>query len=249
MPKSRKQDTSEDESPLPERSVEGLRIEAVVFDAYGTLFDMNSFASEANKIHRGKGKDILAIVRQKQIEYAMTRTILKKYENFESITKKSIEFSLKKLKLSTSEQSIEKIFSAFLHLRTFKDVGSCLSDLDEIGLRIAILSNGTQTMLDKLIEYSGLSLLDEETVSVEGAKTYKPEPKAYEEILDHLQIFEKEKILYVSGNSWDAAGAKSFGFNVGWINRTKQPVFDEALYDLRPNFEFDNLSEVSVLLK
>jgi len=234
----------------PTNSAAGdLDVQALVFDAYGTLFDLNSFAKHADKVHRGRGNEILRIVRQKQIEYAMTRTMLKKYENFELLTRKAIQFALKELRLSSSDESIEKIFSGFLHMNAYKDVADCLSDLDEANMHVAMFSNGTQTMLDKLVEYAGLSLLAEESVSVDGAKTYKPDPKAYSHILTHLEDYEKEKILYVSGNTWDVAGAKSFGFRVGWINRTRQPIFDEALYDLRPDFEFSNLSEIGTLLK
>jgi len=223
--------------------------EAIVFDAYGTLFDLDSFASEANRIHRGRGKAISQTVRQKQLEFAMTRDIMGKYSNFEILTRNAIEFALKKSGIKRTDATVERLYSKFLSLRTFKDVPPALSDLDELNIRVAILSNGTQQMLDKLIEKAGLSLLAEDVISVDGAKAYKPNPKAYRYGMNELEVFEKEKIFYVSGNSWDVAGAKSFGFKVGWVNRTKQPLFDEGFYDFRPDYEFSNLAQIIKFLE
>ncbi len=223
--------------------------EAIVFDAYGTLFDLDSFASEANRIYRGRGKTISQTVRQKQLEFAMTRDIMGKYTNFELLTRNAIEFALKKSGIKRTDTAVEKLFSKFLSLRTFKDVLPALNDLDELNTRVAILSNGTQSMLDKLIEKAGLSLLSEDVISIDEAKAYKPNPKAYRHGMNELEIFEKEKILYVSGNSWDVAGAKAFGFKVGWVNRTKQPLFDEGFYEFRPDFEFSSLAQITKLFE
>jgi len=223
--------------------------EAIVFDAYGTLFDLDSFASEANRIHRGRGKAISQTVRQKQLEFAMTRDIIGKYSNFEILTRNAIEFALKKSGIKRTDAAVEKLYTKFLSLRTFKDVPPALSDLDELNVRVAILSNGTQPMLDKLIEKAGLSLLAEDVISVDGAKAYKPNPKAYRHGMNELEVFEKEKIFYMSGNSWDVAGAKAFGFKVGWINRMKQPLFDEGFYEFRPDYEFSNLSQITKLFE
>jgi 2-haloacid dehalogenase len=219
--------------------------EAIVFDAYGTLFDLDSFASEANRIYRGRGKIISQTVREKQLEFAMTRDMIGKYSNFEVLTRNAIEFALKKSGIKKTDAAVEKLFSKFLSLRTFKDVPPALNDLDELNIRVAILSNGTQSMLDKLIEKAGLSLLSEDVISIDEAKAYKPNPKAYRHGMNELEIFEKEKILYVSGNTWDVAGAKAFGFKVGWINRTKQPLYDEGYYEFRPEYEFSSLAQVT----
>ncbi|MGI0091548.1 MAG: HAD-IA family hydrolase [Nitrososphaerales archaeon] len=141
------------------------------------------------------------------------------------------------------------MYDVFLRLKPFDDVQSALNDLDQINARVAVLSNGTQEMLDKLVEHAGLSLLCEETISVEGAQRYKPDPKAYQHALNHLEIFEKGKVFYVSGNTCDVAGAKAFGLKVGWVNRTKQPSFDEELLDLRPDYEFSSLGEITKLME
>jgi len=223
------------------------KYEAIVFDAYGTLFDLDSFASEANRIHRGKGKVISQTMRQKQIEFAMSREIMGKYANFEVLTRNAIEFALKKSGIKHTEAAVDRLYTKFLNLKPFKDVEPVLSDFDEANIRVAILSNGTQAMLDKLIEKTGLELLSEDVISVDGAKAYKPSAKAYRHGLDELEIFEKEKIFYVSGNSWDVAGAKAFGFTVGWINRGNQPLFDEGYYEFRPDFEFSRLTELRKL--
>ncbi len=228
---------------------EDLNFEAIIFDAYGTLFDLDSFQSEAERIHRGKGKEISQVVRQKQVEFTMTRDIIGKYVNFEVLTRNAIEFAIKKAGVRRTDTAVEKLYSKFLSLKPFKDVVPVLSDLDELGVRVAILSNGTQAMLDKLIERTGLALLSEDVISVDGAKAYKPNAKAYRHGLDELGIFEKERILYVSANPWDVAGARAFGFKVGWINRTKQPLFDEGYYEFRPEFEFSRLDQVKELFE
>jgi 2-haloacid dehalogenase len=225
----------------------GPNVEAIVFDAYGTLFDLDSFARDAEKVHRGKGKEIARIVRQKQLEFALTRTILGKYTNFEILTRNAIEFALKETGIKRTDQGVENLFSKFQSLRFYKDVLGTLTDLDELNMRVAILSNGTQSMLDKLMEHTDLSLLSEGIISIDEAKAYKPSPKAYLFGQNELEIFEKEKVFYISGNTWDVAGAKAFGFLVGWINRTKQPLFDEGFYEFRPDFEFSTLGDIPKL--
>jgi 2-haloacid dehalogenase len=230
-------------------STADFNFEAIIFDAYGTLFDLDSFASEANRIYRGRGRSISETVRVKQIEFAMTREILGKYVNFEALTRNAIEFALKKAGVRRTDAAVEKLYSKFLSLKPFKDVAPFLTDLDELDAKVAILSNGTQAMLDKLIERTGLSLLSEDVISVDGAKAYKPSAKAYRYGIEELGILEKEKILYVSANAWDVAGAKAFGLKVGWINRTKQPLFDEGYYEFRPDFEFSRLDEIAKLIE
>jgi 2-haloacid dehalogenase len=227
---------------------QNLKFECLVFDLYGTLFDLKSFARECDKLHKGRGEEILESVRQKQLEYVLTRSLVKKYRDYASITKSAIKYSLQKLKLAASEDRIEELFSAFLRLEPFDDVERALNDLDEIGIKVMLLSNGTQEMVDKLVEHARLSLLSEEAVSVEGSGAYKPDPKAYQHALNHLQIFEKQKIFYVSGNPWDVAGARAFGFEVGWVNRTKQSSFDDDFRDLTPNYEFQSLVEMKEML-
>ncbi len=228
----------------------GPRVEAIVFDAYGTLFDLDSFAIDAEKIHRGFGKEIAHIVRQKQLEFAMTRTILGKYEDFEILTRNAIEFALKETGIKRTDAGVETLFSAFQDLKPYKDVAKALGDLDALEtLKVAILSNGTEAMLDKLMEHADLTFMSEGIISVDGARVYKPSPKAYLHGQNALEVSDKERVFYISGNSWDVAGAKAFGFLVGWINRTKQPLFDEGFYDFRPDFEFSSLEEIAELFE
>jgi 2-haloacid dehalogenase len=227
----------------------GPSIEAIVFDAYGTLFDLDSFASDAEELHRGKGKEISRIVRQKQVEFVMTRTILGKYVNYEVLTRNAIEFALKETGIVRTDRAVDELFLKFQDLKPYKDAVGALSDLDELGLKVAVLSNGTDAMLEKLMEHAELTLLSEGIISIDEAKAYKPSAKAYLYGQNDLEISEKEKVFYISGNTWDVAGAKAFGFLVGWINRTKQPLFDEGFYDFRPDFEFSSLEEIPKLFE
>lgn len=221
---------------------------AIIFDVYGTLFDLKSFAAECDKIIQRRGSQLLEAVEQKQLEYVLTRLLVGRYADYASITRGAIRFALRKMGNAPDEKVIDDLFSAFLHLEPFDDVEAALNDMDELDARILLLSNGTQGMLDKLVEHAGLSLLSEEVASVEGARTYKPDPRAYQHGLNHLQIHEKERVLYVSGNTWDVAGAKAFGLRVGWVNRTGQPAFDQELLDLRPDYEFSDLRQIKKFL-
>jgi 2-haloacid dehalogenase len=223
-------------------------IECIVFDVYGTLFDLKSFAKENDRFYHKKGEEILDIVREKQLQYALTRSLVGRYKDYDSITKSVIRFALEEMKLEPKENVIEELYLAFLRLEPFPDVDSALNDLDQFGTKVMLLSNGSQEMLDKLVEHAGLSLLADEVVSVEGSRTYKPDPKAYEHALNHLEFFEKRRIFYVSGNPWDVAGAKAFGFRVGWVNRTKQSSFDDEFRDLTPDYEFPTLEMKKLLI-
>jgi 2-haloacid dehalogenase len=222
---------------------------AVVFDAYGTLFDLNTFALECEKLRPGKGSQILEIVEEKQLEYTWLRSLLGKFKDYASITRDAIKFALKVSEVPYGEDTIEELFSVFLSLKPFDDAERALNDLDEIeSLRVVLFSNGTQAMLDKLVENAGLSLLSEEVVSAEGSERYKPDPKAYQHVLNHLELYEKGKALYISSSTWDVAGAESFGFEVAWVNRTGQPSFDDELIDFRPDYEFSSLGELVKML-
>jgi 2-haloacid dehalogenase len=225
------------------------KIEAIIFDAYGTLFDLNSVAEDADKIYPGKGRDLLHHLRSKQLEYAWLRTIIGKYKDFESITKDSIRFALKKLDLPVIDDAVDRLYSRFLDLNPHSDVENALNDLDSLSIRVSILSNGTQEMMDKVVEHAGLSLLAEEVVSVEGSHRFKPHPAAYQHGLDRLEIYDRKRALYISGNTWDVAGAKSFGMLVGWVNRTRQPFFDQELLEFRPDYEFEDLRQIKQLLR
>jgi 2-haloacid dehalogenase len=221
-------------------------IECIVFDVYGTIFDLKSFGAECDKIHHGKGEEILALVKEKQFEYVFARSLAGKYREYDAITKSAIKFALEKMHLKAEDDNVEELYEFFLRLKPFPDAEGALNDLDQIGAKVMLLSNSTQAMLDKLVENAGMTLLADEVVSVEGSGSYMPTPRAFQHALDHLELFEKHKILFVSGNSWNAAGAKAFGFKVGWVNRTKQPVFDYR--DLTPDYEFPTLAELKSLL-
>ena len=159
------------------KSSQGMRAEAIVFDAYGTLFDLNSFAIECDKVHHGKGRDISDLVKQKQLEYVLTRSLVGRYGDYATITKDSIKFALQKMRLSTNEDAIESLYSVFLRLKPFPDVEATLNDLDQFDARIVLLGNETQEMLDKVVENAGLSLLSDEVVSVEGSSRTSPTPR------------------------------------------------------------------------
>lgn len=213
-------------------------IKAVVFDAYGTLFDVNSVIQACETAYPGKGTLISQTWRQKQLEYTWLRTLMKRYENFEVVTKDALRFTLNQLKLPHTVNNIEELTNFYLKLECFPEVAEALKAFQP--RQLVILSNGTTKMLQALVDNVGLKLHFFAILSVNVLRTYKPNPKVYDLALTRLGT-AKEEILFVSSNGWDVAGAKSFGFTVGWVNR--QGNTKEEL-DLRPDYEVKDLLEL-----
>lgn len=218
-----------------------MTIKALVFDAYGTLFDVNSVVAICDKLYPGKGAALSQLWRAKQLEYTWLRSLMGRYEDFARITADALRYASGALGLKLEASHVLRLMDAYDRLAPFPDAREILPALTQY--RRAILSNGAPAMLEAVVKNSGLaSHLD--AVSVDLVKTYKPDPRVYQLAIDRLGV-AKAEIGFVSSNYWDVAGAKSFGFRIFWINRSG--VAPDAL-GLAPETALGNLTELPRLL-
>jgi 2-haloacid dehalogenase len=200
-------------------------IKAVVFDAYGTLYDIQSVAAVTEEAFPGYGDIITQIWRIKQLEYTWLRSLMRRYQDFSAITRDSLVYTLRVLGLEHDSGVFERIMDKYLHLDLYPDAISALTAMRD--RKLAILSNGSSDMLDTLVRNSGLNRLLDATISVDTRKMFKPAPDAYSLIEAVLGVPPAE-VLFVSSNPWDACGAKAFGLNVAWIERVKPEAMSLA---------------------
>jgi 2-haloacid dehalogenase len=193
-----------------------VTIKAVVFDAYGTLYDTQSVAAVTEEAFPGYGEIITQIWRIKQLEYTWLRSLMRRYEDFSVITRDSLAYTIRLLGLKHDAATFERIMDKYLHLDLYPDVLVTLGALK--GRKLAILSNGSPGMLNALVRNSGLDRVLDATISIDSQTIFKPAPDAYTLIETTLGVPPAE-VLFVSSNPWDACGAKSFGLNVAWIER------------------------------
>ena len=197
-----------------------LTLKALVFDAYGTLFDVHSVVSRLEEVFPGRGQEVSRIWRTKQLEYTWLLSLMGRYEDFWEVTARSLTFACRALNLECSSPQQEELMNAYLRLEAFPEVPAALKALSAHPL--AILSNGTPTMLTGVVEKNGLAKTFAQVLSVDTVKIYKPSPKVYALATAALGL-EARDIGFVSSNSWDIQGAGSFGFRTIWLNRTEQP--------------------------
>jgi 2-haloacid dehalogenase len=193
-----------------------LSIKAVVFDAYGTLYDVQSVADVTEEAFPGYGEIITQIWRIKQLEYSWLRSLMRRYADFATVTHDALAYTLRCLGLQYDETTFDAIIAKYQHLDLYPDAKDALAALG--GRKLAILSNGSPDMLNALVKNSGLDQVLHATLSVDPRKVFKPSPDAYTPIETTLGV-KPADVLFVSSNPWDACGAKSFGLNVAWIER------------------------------
>ncbi len=193
-----------------------MPIKAVVFDAYGTLYDIQSVADVTEDAFPGYGAIITQVWRIKQLEYTWLRSLMQRYQDFAVVTRDSLAYTLRVLGLAYENETFERVIEKYLHLDLYPDAAETLAALRP--RKLAILSNGSPDMLDALVRNSGLDALLDATISVDAKKIFKPSPQAYE-LIGGVLGTAPDEVLFVSSNPWDAAGAKSFGLKVAWIER------------------------------
>ncbi|WP_347861032.1 haloacid dehalogenase type II [Salimicrobium sp. PL1-032A] len=211
-------------------------VKALVFDAYGTLFDVHSVRNKCNEWFPEKGEAISKTWREKQLNYFFLRQLMGRYEPFDHITREALRYACKSNDVTLSEEAEEELMEAYLELDLFEEVEEVLSKLDDKTL--IVFSNGSPSMIDPLVERSDISGYIDDVLSADGVKQYKPVPAAYYYAQQELGV-EKEDILFMSSNPWDISGAASFGFRTAWINRNGLPR--EEL-DVQPEVEYEDLS-------
>ena len=193
-----------------------MTIKALVFDAYGTLYDVQSVATVTDEAFPGYGEIISQIWRMKQLEYTWLRSLMGRYEDFEVITRESLVYTLTVLGLKHSTSMFDRIMDKYVHLDLYPDAKDALAALKDY--KLAILSNGSSGMLNALVHNTGLDKILDATISIDSKKIFKPSPEAYTLIEEKLGVKPNE-VLFVSSNPFDACGAKAFGLHVAWIER------------------------------
>ena len=195
-----------------------MALDALVFDAYGTLFDVHSVMRRCETFWPGKGAALSAAWRSKQLEYTWQRSLMGAYRPFSEVTRDALEQCCEALGLALSPERRDELMAEYRRLALFPDVRGTLGKLPG---KKAILSNGSPDMLAPLVAQSGLPF--DAVLSVDELKVYKPAPAVYALAVERLGV-AAGRTGFVSSNCWDALGAKAFGFTVFWINRTGAPL-------------------------
>ncbi|MBI4755530.1 MAG: haloacid dehalogenase type II [Betaproteobacteria bacterium] len=215
-------------------------IRAVAFDAYGTLFDVYSVAALAEQLFPGKGGELAALWRQKQIEYTWLRTLSDRYKPFWDLTRDALEFSGRRLGLPLDAATADRLMNQYACLSPFPENLGALRELKALGVPLAILSNGNPPMLEVAVKSAGMDGLFDHLISADAVRRYKTTAEVYQLGPETFGLPARE-ILFVSSNGWDAAGATWFGYTTFWINRARQP---EEVLDASPSRVGHSLVEV-----
>jgi len=217
-------------------------VQAVVFDAYGTLFDVHSVAKRCEQLFPGRGEALSRLWRSKQLEYTWLRSLMGRYEEFESVTRAALTHSCAALGLNLDGTGSRLLLEEYRRLATYPDVYGVLESLR--GVKLAVLSNGSPQMLQAVVRSAGLEALFDAVLSVDPLRIFKPHARVYQLAVDTLAV-QAHGIAFVSSNYWDACGAASFGFRVFWVNRAgAQP--DELGY--RPHRTLERLDQLPAAL-
>jgi 2-haloacid dehalogenase len=211
---------------------------ALVFDAYGTLFDVHSVV-EAGRAVTTDPQALSALWRQKQLEYTWLRSLMGRYEDFWTVTEQALRWALRRLAIGATPAQVGALMDAYLSLACFPEVKAALGQLGPAPL--AILSNGSPRMLGAAVRSSGLDGAFRHVLSVDAVRVYKPAPEVYALGPRALGVPAGD-ILFVSSNAWDIAGAKAFGYRTCWCNRLEAPVEELGL---SPDLEVERLDQIA----
>jgi 2-haloacid dehalogenase len=218
-------------------------LQALVFDAYGTLFDVHSVITECEALFPGKGTSLSQLWRGKQLEYTWLRSLMGRYADFSAITRAALTTACNMLRLELNEAEARRLMDAYLVLKAFPDVMDTLTRLH--GRKLAILSNGSPAMLNAVVRHTRLDQLLDAVLSVDALRIFKPHPSVYAYAAERLQA-PAGAIGFVSSNFWDVAGATSFGFRTFWVNRAGTAPDDLGF---QPAAVLSRLTDLPALLK
>jgi len=215
-----------------------MKTKAVVFDAYGTLFDVNSAAKRCKDKLGAKWETFANFWRTTQLEYTWLRSLMKRHKNFWDITEDSLDKSMKVFNINKNMKN--ELLGLYKILSPYPEVRGVLEDLKKKNFKLAILSNGTPDLLSELVENNKLNNLFDDLFSIEEVKIYKPDPSVYELPVKKYKIKSGE-ITFLSANTWDVSGGGNFGYNSIWVNRHNS-VFD--ILDFETKKEINNLTQL-----
>ena len=213
-------------------------IKAIIFDAYGTLFDVNSAAEKCKDKIGDKWENFANYWRTTQLEYTWLRSLMKRHKDFWQVTEDSLDKSMKIFKIDSSMRN--ELLNLYKILSPFSEVPEVLKNLKKKNYKLAILSNGTPSLLNELVKSNNLENIFDDILSIEEVKIYKPDSKVYDIPVKKYKI-EKNEFAYLSANTWDVSGAGNYGFNPVWVNRNNS-IFDNL--DYVPKYQIENLSKL-----
>ena len=218
------------------------KIKAIIFDAYGTLFDVNSAAEKCKEKLGDKWEGFANYWRTTQLEYTWLRSLMRRHKDFWQITEDSLDKSMNFYNIDNSMRS--ELLNLYKVLSPFTEAKDALKKLKQSNYKLAILSNGTPDLLNELVVSNQLKDIFDDIFSVEEAGIFKPDSKVYDLPINKYNI-EKNEVLFLSANTWDVSGAGNYGYNTVWVNRNNN-IFDKL--DFEPNKQISNLSELLDLI-
>ena len=217
-------------------------IKAIIFDAYGTLFDVNSAAEKCRDRIGDKWEGFANFWRTTQLEYTWLRSLMKRHKDFWQITEESLDKSIKTYKIDPSMKN--DLLDLYKALSPYEEVQEVLKKLKEKNFKLAILSNGTPSLLDGLVKSNNFENLFDDLFSIEQVGIYKPDSKVYDMPIKKYKI-EKNEVVFLSANTWDVSGGGNYGYNSIWVNRNNN-IFDNL--DFVPKHEIKTLRDLLDIL-
>ena len=213
-------------------------VKAIIFDAYGTLFDVNSAAEKCKDKIGDKWEGFANFWRTTQLEYTWLRSLMKRHQDFWKVTEDSLDKSMNLFKIDKSMKN--ELLNLYKVLNTFPEVRDVLNKLKEKNYKLAILSNGTPKLLNELVSSNNLNNIFDDIFSIEEVGIYKPDAKVYDMPVKKYKI-QKEEIVFLSANTWDVSGGGNYGYSSIWVNRNNS-IFDNL--DYVPKKEVKNLNQL-----
>ena len=213
-------------------------VKAIIFDAYGTLFDVNSVAEKCKDKIGDKWEGFANYWRNTQLEYTWLRSLMNRHKDFWQVTEDSLDKSMNVFKIDLSMRN--EFLDLYKILSTFPEINEVLQNLKKRNYKLAILSNGTPSLLNKLVKSNNLDNIFDDIFSIEEVGIYKPNSKVYDIPITKYKI-QKEEVAFLSANTWDVSGGGNYGYNSIWVNRNNN-IFDNL--DYKPKNEVKNLKQL-----
>ena len=217
-------------------------IKAIIFDAYGTLFDVNSAAEKCKDKIGDKWESFANYWRTTQLEYTWLRSLMKRHKDFWHVTEDSLDKSMKVFNIDNSIKN--ELLNLYKILSPYPEVPEVLKSLKEKKYKLSILSNGTPSLLNELVKNNNLENLFDDVFSIEEVGIYKPDSRVYDMPIKKYKI-QNDEVAFLSANTWDVSGGGNYGFNSIWVNRNNN-IFDNL--DFKPEHRIKNLKELISLI-
>ena len=215
-----------------------MDVKSVVFDAYGTLFDVNSAAEKCKSKIGDKWEGFANFWRTTQLEYTWLRSLMKRHKDFWSVTEDSLDKSMRVFNIDIAMKN--ELLNLYKTLSPYPEVKGVLNSLKKKNYKLSILSNGTTALLNELVKSNDLENIYDDLFSIEEVGIYKPDSKVYDMPIKKYQI-KSEEVAFLSANTWDVSGGGNYGYNSIWVNRNKA-IFDNL--DYKPKNEISNLTHL-----